>query len=192
MIKNVWNFYVLQNTVKNPIKTKMITATLIFAMGDITCQKVIEKKKIDFNRVCSQAIIIGLMLNPVSQWYQLTIAPSIVLNRVSSASKYKRIADNAFRGIVHWLIMTPVQGANFFYMSGFLQNWKFSHQNGIQNILSKWYIGLQASFIYWPWITILGYHYFDFHMRIPFFNVCAFIYSIGLSYINNNSVKKLI
>ena len=85
--------------------------------------------------------------------------------------------------------MNPIQGANFLYLTGFLRNWKFSHTQGIQNVKEKWKIALQTSFLYWPIPTVFGYHYFDFHMRIPFFNILQLIYAIGLSYINNNKVE---
>ena len=46
-LKSIWHTYEIHNTVKNPIKTKMATAFVLFGIGDVICQVGIEKKESD-------------------------------------------------------------------------------------------------------------------------------------------------
>ena len=189
IVQKMWTKYCVHNTVKNPIKTKIITATALFAAGDLTCQKLIEKKsKIDLNRLLSQSLLVAVWLSPSCQFFQAFVAPKLVLN-IGATFKYKRLSENVFRGLSHWAVMTPLHGVTFLYASGFLRNWEMSRKQGSENLKSKWRTFLQGSASFWPAISVLGYHMFDYHLRNPFFNMMSFLFSIGLSYINNNDFK---
>ena len=41
--KLLWQHYVHQLKVANPIKTNIVTAGFLYGLGDLTCQLVVEK-----------------------------------------------------------------------------------------------------------------------------------------------------
>ena len=77
-MEQIWKKYELQARIKNPVKTKMITAFCLFSLGDITCQFLFEKtKKWNVKRTMTQGCIAMFVLNPMSQFYMLKVAPLI-------------------------------------------------------------------------------------------------------------------
>ena len=44
MLKFMWQTYVHQLKIANPIKTNIATAGFLYGLGDLTCQMAIERK----------------------------------------------------------------------------------------------------------------------------------------------------
>ena len=58
----------------------MATAFTLFSLGDLVTQSCFEhNEKIDLTRTVKQAIVVGVVMNPVSQLYMSRIAPLVTL-----------------------------------------------------------------------------------------------------------------
>lgn len=178
----MWRWYDHQVKVKNPVRTKMITAGMLFGSSDVVCQFFEGKPKYDYARTLRMGALAGLYQNPMNQLYQTYFVPRVNIAPFFSP-KYGNLANNALLAMLHFLTMSAHANVAQLFGTAFLKTGSF--EEGKRNLQAKFVTSMQVGAYYWPWVHFINYHCLPIHMRMPFTDLSCFIFFIFISYLSN-------
>ncbi|XP_040067250.2 protein Mpv17-like [Ixodes scapularis] len=171
-MRRVISFYarLLQS---HPIKTQSVTAGTIMLAGDLTAQKLIERKKtIDVHRAAG-AVFLGICYSGpfLVAWYA-ALDRWLVLGSGTSATVKQVILDQ--------LLCTPVYLLGFMGLRGVFQGHQWSKIK--EDVKTKYAYVLATSYVIWPAAMAINFRYVPLHYRVVFSGSVAFVWGTCLSY----------
>ena len=176
-MKRLYSFYMNQIQVKNPAKTKIITAFSLTCLGDIIAQTCIErpalkrdkpeeKWKWDKMRTLRMGASMGFINNPLSQVYVQRLAPKIGLTNVfmhfTTPAKVF-VLDNVVRTAAQMTLLYPISMCILLFGTKYLKD--FRVKDGIDNIKLKFWTGMKAAVCFWPYWIFLTYQFVPLYFR---------------------------
>jgi protein Mpv17 len=165
MILKPFNLYE-KAIVNYPVRTAMITGSLVATAGDYVCQRLTNKdKSYDYKRGLRYALIASSTSPVVLFWYRF-------LNRRFNRL-YSKLAMDQF-------IFSPIDimycfAANTFLIGGDIYQLK----SKIYNDLPSTYCG---NMLFWTTALSVNFSIIPLNYRLLFSNGCSFLYNIYLSY----------
>ena len=175
-LKRLYEIYLHQIQVKNPAKTKILTAFSLISLGDFITQVAIERPRLkreepeknwawDKVRTLRMGATMGFVNNPVSQLYIHKVAPHIgvsSLQHFASAGKVA-VVDNLVRTVAQMTLLYPISMCILLFGTVYLKNFKV--QEGIDNIKLKFWAGMKAAVCFWPFWIFLTYQFVPLYFR---------------------------
>ena len=215
-----FDFYDLQVRVKNPVKTKMLTCFFLFSLGDVTCQRLEHRKRVqaqmpspvmaidsaggaslmltggghierfrwDLKRTLIQGTGAALFNNPWSQMYLAVVAPRLCLSKYLGTTGAGNVINNMFRGTSHFLLNGWFQIGLFFGSTALIR--ERSIEAAKKNVEDKFWVTWHLAKYFWPTANFIVYQFAPVHLRQATIDIFAFMYSIVMSFINNNSTSR--
>ncbi|KAI2630354.1 hypothetical protein GGS26DRAFT_107501 [Hypomontagnella submonticulosa] len=158
-----------------PLMTQAVTTAVLFAVGDITAQQVVEKKGIEkheFARTGRMFLYGGAVFGPAATtWYGI-LQRSVVL-RNKKAEMLARVAADQ-------LLFAPT------FIGIFLSSMAVMEGGSPQEKLNKSYWpALQTNYLIWPFVQMANFTLVPLQHRVLVVNLVSIGWNCYLSMINS-------
>ncbi|KAI2603917.1 uncharacterized protein GGS25DRAFT_441087 [Hypoxylon fragiforme] len=158
-----------------PLLTQAVTTAVLFAVGDVTAQQVVEKKGIDkheYARTGRMFLYGGAVFGPAATtWYGI-LQRSITLRNKQAETVARVAADQ--------LIFAPT------FIGIFLSSMAVMEGGSPQEKLAKSYVpALQTNYLIWPFVQAANFTLVPLQHRVLVVNVVSIGWNCYLSMINS-------
>ncbi|KAI0384114.1 hypothetical protein F5Y04DRAFT_278113 [Hypomontagnella monticulosa] len=158
-----------------PLITQAVTTAVLFAVGDVTAQQVVEKKGIEkheFARTGRMFLYGGAVFGPAATtWYGI-LQRSIVL-RNKKAEMLARVAADQ-------LLFAPT------FIGVFLSSMAVMEGGSPQEKLNKSYWpALQTNYLIWPFVQMANFTLVPLEHRVLVVNIVSIGWNCYLSMVNS-------
>jgi protein Mpv17 len=163
----------------NPIKTKAISGSIIFFLGDIICQSMEvymfhERESYDLKRACIQGSF-GFFMNPYTHYQFNILIPKIFpINR--NYSLVKSILYSV-------TINDAIYNLTFFIYMGMMR--KRCHRITLNDLPEKFIPVQIANMKIYPFITGFNFYFIPANFRVLFDNITTIFWNVYLSYVEH-------
>jgi len=165
----MWQWY-LHSLASRPILTKTATTLGIMASGDLICQKIEDRDRVDLART-ARVTSVGLIAGPLyHHWYNLLEKrlPGATLSRVCT----KMLVDQS--------VMAPTIVSIFFFMVGILEG------RPLGDVVAKYkrdFIDtMKGNYVLWPAANLINFKFVPLDLRILYINCVSLIWNIFISH----------
>eukprot|EP01017_Pseudomicrothorax_dubius_P021918 TRINITY_DN2358_c0_g1_i2.p1 TRINITY_DN2358_c0_g1~~TRINITY_DN2358_c0_g1_i2.p1 ORF type:complete len:212 (+),score=29.53 TRINITY_DN2358_c0_g1_i2:75-710(+) len=181
---------------KYPISTKMVSAGLLMAAGDITCQLIVEKRKktYDAMRTIKLASIGGFVVAPALHfWYGpgLSFCVNRLVPRIIPGSKefVSTRFGGAFVGmLIDQLTFSFLCNGGVIFGMEYLSRWDV--KKAYDSMTSKLWETQLANWKVWPFALMFNFSMVPLQYRVLFANFIGFFWNTYLSWISNRGIPK--
>lgn len=186
-----------------PLLTQAVTTSVLFAVGDITAQQLVEKRgaqKHDLARTGRMALYGGGTFTP-SLFFPHTAQPTLhpvtndsnlVIFGPAAATWFKFLQKNVNLRTTNQTILARValdQGVFApTFISIFLSSMAVLEGGSPKEKLQKSYVpALTANYMIWPFVQLANFKYVPLNHRVLFVNVISIGWNCYLSFLNSGS-----
>ncbi|KAL6863097.1 Protein required for ethanol metabolism [Amphichorda felina] len=158
-----------------PLLTQAVTTSILFAVGDITAQQVIDRRgleKHDFTRTGRMALYGGFVFGPAATtWF------GFLSRRVNPTNKrYETVARVACDQLAFAPVMIGVFLSSMATMEG---------NSAQQKLETTWWPTLQTNWMVWPFVQMINFTFLPLQHRVLFANVVSIGWNSYLSLVNS-------
>ncbi|KAH9893005.1 hypothetical protein F4778DRAFT_304468 [Xylariomycetidae sp. FL2044] len=159
-----------------PLLTQSVTTAVLFAVGDVTAQQVVEKKGIEKHELARTGRMFlygGAVFGPAATtWYKI-LSRSVVL-RNKNAETVARVACDQ-------LIFAPT------FIGIFLSSMAVMEGGSPKEKLRKSYLpALKANYMLWPAAQMVNFKVVPLEHRVLFVNLLSIGWNCYLSMVNSS------
>ncbi|KAI0160570.1 hypothetical protein GGR57DRAFT_387247 [Xylariaceae sp. FL1272] len=160
-----------------PLLTQSVTTAVLFAVGDITAQQVVEKKGLDKHELVRTGRMFaygGAVFGPAATtWFKILSKKVVLPNK--NAEIVARVACDQ-------LIFAPT------FIGIFLSSMAVLEGSSPAEKLSKSYFPtLQTNYLLWPWIQLVNFKFVPLQHRVLAVNVVSIGWNAYLSLANSQA-----
>ncbi|KAI8955628.1 hypothetical protein F4801DRAFT_273885 [Xylaria longipes] len=159
-----------------PLLTQSLTTAVLFAVGDITAQQVVEKKgfeKHEFARTGRMFAYGGVVFGPAATTWFSILSKRVVL-RNKNAEILARVACDQ-------LLFAPT------FIGVFLSSMAVLEGSSVKDKLEKSYWpALSTNWMVWPFVQMANFKFVPLHHRVLAVNVVSIGWNCYLSMVNTN------
>ncbi|CAJ2500058.1 Uu.00g029110.m01.CDS01 [Anthostomella pinea] len=158
-----------------PLLTQAVTTAVLFGVGDVTAQQIVEKKGLDkheFSRTGRMFLYGGAVFGPAAtKWYGI-LQKRIVL-RNKNAEMMARVAADQ-------LLFAPV------FIGVFLSSMAVMEGSSPKDKLRKSYApALQTNYLVWPFVQMVNFKFVPLDHRVLVVNLVSIGWNCYLSMVNS-------
>ena len=173
---------------KYPLPTKILSSAVIFAVGDIACQIVFEKKsfKNEFNwkRTMVMTSVGSIYGAPLLHfWYARAVK---IAELIGKNQKFRP----AISTLLDQTLFAPYCIGSMLFLFEFID--KLDVQKSISNVKSKLWLTLLANWKIWPLAMLINFSVIPGRYRVLFSNFIGLFWNVYLSWIQNSPAKNKI
>ena len=170
---------------KHPLATKIISSAVIFALGDIICQTVIEKKtfKNGFNwkRTMVMTSVGSLYTAPLLHfWYARVVK---VAGLITKNPKWVPTVST----ILDQTLFAPFCIASMLFLFEFID--KKDIQKSTQNVKDKLWPTIVTNWKIWPLAMLINFSIIPANYRVLFSNFIGLFWNVYISWVQNSPAK---
>ncbi|OIW26008.1 hypothetical protein CONLIGDRAFT_515878 [Coniochaeta ligniaria NRRL 30616] len=158
-----------------PLLTQSITSAVLFAVGDVTAQQLVEKKGFenhDLARTGRMALYGGTIFGPAATTWFGFLQRNVNL-RTTNRTILARVALD--QGV-----FAPT------FIGVFLSSMAVLEGTSPQEKLEKSYTpALLTNYMIWPFVQLVNFKFVPLHHRVLFVNVISIGWNCYLSYLNS-------
>ncbi|KAB5567010.1 hypothetical protein GE09DRAFT_754357 [Coniochaeta sp. 2T2.1] len=159
-----------------PLLTQSITTSILFAVGDITAQQLVEKRgfeKHDLARTGRMALYGGAVFGPAATtWFRL------LQRHVNLSTPNRTILA---RVALDQGVFAPT------FICIFLSSMATLEGGSPREKLEKSYVpALTTNYMIWPFVQLVNFRFVPLHHRVLFVNLISIGWNCYLSYLNSH------
>ncbi|KAH8906245.1 hypothetical protein BR93DRAFT_739103 [Coniochaeta sp. PMI_546] len=158
-----------------PLLTQSITTSILFAVGDITAQQLVEKKGFenhDLARTGRMALYGGTVFGPAATTWFRFLQRNVNLRSTNSTILARVALDQG--------VFAPT------FIGIFLSSMAVLEGTSPQEKLEKSYKpALLTNYMIWPFVQLVNFKFVPLHHRVLFVNVISIGWNCYLSYLNS-------
>ncbi|KAJ9137612.1 Protein sym-1 [Coniochaeta hoffmannii] len=158
-----------------PLLTQSITTSVLFAVGDITAQQLVEKKGFqnhDLARTGRMALYGGTIFGPAATTWFKFLQRNVNLRSANSTILARVALDQG--------VFAPT------FIGIFLSSMAVLEGTSPQEKLEKSYKpALLTNYMIWPFVQLVNFKFVPLHHRVLFVNVISIGWNCYLSYLNS-------
>ncbi|KAI1463987.1 uncharacterized protein F4812DRAFT_218708 [Daldinia caldariorum] len=158
-----------------PLLTQSVTTAVLFAVGDITAQQVVEKKgleKHEMARTGRMFLYGGAIFGPAATTWFGILQRSIRLRNPRAETLARVAADQ--------LLFAPT------FIGVFLSSMAVMEGGSPRDKLAKSYLpALQTNYLIWPFVQMANFTFVPLHHRVLVVNLVSIGWNCYLSMINS-------
>ncbi|KAL2256324.1 hypothetical protein VTK26DRAFT_1850 [Humicola hyalothermophila] len=162
--------------VARPLLTQAITTSILFAVGDITAQQIVEKKTVekhDIARTGRMALYGGVVFGPAAATWFKFLQRHVNL-RSPNATMLARVA-------VDQGVFAPT------FIGVFLSSMAVLEGTAPREKLERNYAAaLTSNYMLWPFVQMVNFKLVPLEHRVLFVNVISIGWNCYLSYLNSS------
>lgn len=163
-----------------PLLTQAVTTSVLFAVGDITAQQVVEKrglKKHDLTRTGRMALYGGVIFGPAAATWFKFLQKNVNLRNANSTILARVALDQG--------VFAPV------FISVFLSSMAVLEGTSPKAKLEASYVpALTANYMIWPFVQLVNFKFVPLQHRVLFVNLISIGWNCYLSFLNSGASKK--
>ncbi|KRX02427.1 hypothetical protein PPERSA_10044 [Pseudocohnilembus persalinus] len=173
----------------HPIITKTVTSGLLFGLGDVICQQLIEKKshqgehKHNWTRTRNFAIM-GTIMGPIFHgWYG-------VLNQLTVSGPLRglpKLPQTIGTMLVDQTTFAFAANIIFFCGLNVLETGQFQKgvNQGLGQFQQKWWDVMTSNWTIWPAAQMINFYFIPLQFRVLWANGVGLAWNVVLSYLAN-------
>ncbi|KAK4232220.1 hypothetical protein QBC38DRAFT_463458 [Podospora fimiseda] len=161
--------------VSHPFLTQGVTTTVLFAIGDVMAQQVIEKRgpTYDFGRICRMALYgTALWCPAVSKWFKF------LQNNISLKTKNLEIIT---RVAIDQTLFAPTSIFMFFTCMSAMEG-----SNPQEKLNKSYFSALKRNWMVWLFVQFINFRFVPLETRVILVSVILLGWNCYLSYTNNS------
>ena len=148
---------------KNPVKTKMMTAFVLFGVTDMFSQLMEMATSWDTYRTFRMASTKMFVVNPISQFYYNYVVDLWDIKRFVKTRRSVKIWNSLLRSFMHSTVMGPVVNSSILFFPAVLKN--FDLMEGVVNWKSKIITATMGGYMFWPMMDFINYQFNPKYLR---------------------------
>eukprot|EP00164_Ancoracysta_twista_P011310 GFYU01017389.1.p1 GENE.GFYU01017389.1~~GFYU01017389.1.p1 ORF type:complete len:230 (+),score=35.13 GFYU01017389.1:55-744(+) len=174
-----WTIAYTQAAYQNPVRTEALSSAVVSAVGDLTCQLLVERRPFDLTRFRNMTMIGGFVLGPVL-YYWFTFLNMLVTAKGTSGALQRMLWDQVvFAPPFITLIVSGLQ----FLETQEVPVFDATLKKEIMKIL-------KANWLFWIPVTFINFRYVPRPLQLLFGKMMGLIWNIYISAAANRKLKK--
>ncbi|KAF0971826.1 hypothetical protein FDP41_010049 [Naegleria fowleri] len=170
-----------------PVLVKSLTGALISFLATVSSQKAIKRMpKVDWTNVINFTITGGVCAGFSHYWYILLDKIMVQLKSMKSLRPivYNRTLERfaIIPTLIDQAFYAPFINVVFISVLAFLETRSFSVDKALMNVKRDFWTTLTRGYMLWPIATIVVLSVVPSELRVLFFNIVGFFWSLYLAY----------
>lgn len=167
-----------------PLLTQAVTTSILFAVGDITAQQLVESRPAsspgssapshDYLRTARMALYGGAVFGPAAATWFKFLSRHVTFPSSPRKTMLARVA-------VDQGVFAPV------FIGVFLSSMAVMEGGSPKEKLGKnYWSALSTNWLVWPWVQMVNFTFVPLHHRVLFVNVVSIGWNCYLSFLNSS------